>query len=80
MITTQRFMKLRVGKDNPANEEERLELARSIFRSEMARIEQAEAQRKPPGPVEKREMEREAVRRIVRVFVPGEFEKNFGKD
>jgi hypothetical protein len=41
-----------------------LNRARAVFRSASAQIETAQEQRSPPGPIEVRRMEFEAVRRI----------------
>ena len=41
-----------------------LNRARAVFSSECGRIEQADAQRRPPSPIEIRRMEFEAVKRI----------------
>jgi hypothetical protein len=69
-VAIERFLKLRDQKDVPANREEMLELARYIFRSEYARIEQALAQRRPPSPQAVRDMEISAVEKILAVFSP----------
>lgn len=45
--------------------ESRLNKARSIFSGAYACIEQAGQQRQPPGPIEVRRMEFEAVERII---------------
>lgn len=45
-----------------------LNRARAIFSSEYGRIEQAGQQRNPPGPIEIRRMEFEAVERIIAAF------------
>jgi hypothetical protein len=45
-----------------------LNLARKVFYSECARIEQADDQSRPPGPIERRRMEFEAVRKIAAVL------------
>ncbi len=48
--------------------DEPLARARMLFSSHSARIEQAHAQRRPPGPIETRRMEFEAVIAIARAL------------
>lgn len=46
----------------------KLNQARQVFSSYSARIEQAQAQRNPIGPIEMRKLEFEAVERIVHII------------
>lgn len=67
-IALDRFLQLRDGKDTPKTRDEMLELARFHFRCEMASIEQSLAQRQMPSAEKIREMEIQAVEKILSIY------------
>ncbi len=64
MIVLHRFLQLRDGAI-PATPEELVELVAYQFRSQCAKLEQAEAQRRKPTVQQRRDMERDAARLFI---------------
>jgi hypothetical protein len=62
--TDKEVMELLMDNSSPLNK------ARVQFSFAIARIEQAEQQRKPPTAIERRRMEFEAVEKILEAFLP----------
>lgn len=63
-----KWIDLRDGKRMPESRQEMLELARFHFSSRSAGIDQSLQQRRTPKPTELREMEMEAVKKIIAVY------------